>query len=132
MIDLCPAPMIYYPAPVERHAVTKIAAEMGIDVVPELYFDLPYEDDGTLALKRSNEGADLDETRQKLCLFLDTGNTLSINGTRVPISARSICLHGDGPNAVDLATTIGATLTERGYALQPLEPAPTIQHQAAQ
>ena len=59
---------------------------------PELYFDLPYEDDGTLALKRSNEGADLDETRQKLCLFLDTGNTLSINGTRVPISARSICL----------------------------------------
>ena len=69
VIDLCPAPMIYYPAPVERHAVTKIAAEMGIDVVPELYFDLPYEDDGTLALKRSNEGADLDETRQKLCLF---------------------------------------------------------------
>ena len=92
VIDLCPAPMIYYPAPVERHAVTKIAAGMGIDVVPELYFDLPYDDDGTLVLKRSNEGADLDETRQKLGLFLDTGNTLSVNSARVPISARSICL----------------------------------------
>jgi UPF0271 protein len=132
VIDLCPEPMIYYPAPVERHAVTKIAAAMGIDVVPELYFDLPYEDDGTLALKRSNEGADLDETRQKLGLFLETGNTLSMNGARVPISARSICLHGDGPNAVELATTIGDTLKERGYALQPLDPAPTIRHQAAE
>ena len=40
VIALCPEPMIYYPAPVERHAVTRIAADMGIDVVPELYFDL--------------------------------------------------------------------------------------------
>ena len=103
---------------------------MGIDVVPELYFDLPYDDDGTLVLKRSNEGADLDETRHKLGLFLETGETLSINGARVPIAARSICLHGDGPNAVDLAQTIGATLTERGYALQPL--APAVRSQAAE
>ena len=132
VIDLCPAPMIYYPAPVERHAVTKIAAGMGIDVVPELYFDLPYDDDGTLVLKRSNEGADLDETRHKLGLFLETGATLSVNGARVPIAARSICLHGDGPNAVELAETIGAVLTERGYALQPLVPAPTVQSRAAE
>ncbi len=132
VIDLCPEPMIYYPAPVERHAVTRIAADMGIDVVGELYFDLPYDDDGTLVLKRSNEGADLDDTRHKLGLFLETGATLSINGARVPIAARSICLHGDGPNAVDLATSIGATLSEHGYTLEPLVPAPTIQHQAAE
>ena len=124
VIDLCPEPMIYYPAPVERHAVTRIAADMGIDVVGELYFDLPYDDDGTLVLKRSNEGADLDDTRHKLGLFLETGATLSINGARVPIAARSICLHGDGPNAVDLATTIGATLSEHGYAWSRSSPRP--------
>ena len=123
VIDLCPAPMLYYPAPVERHAVTRIAADMGIDVVPELYFDLPYDDDGTLVLKRSNEGADLDETRRKLGRFLEKGETLSLDGAPVPISARSICLHGDGPNAVDLARVIGETLSERGYALRPLAPA---------
>ena len=50
----------------------------------------------------------------------------------MPISARSICLHGDGPNAVELATTIGGTLTERGYVLKPLDPAPTIGRQAAE
>ena len=50
----------------------------------------------------------------------------------MPIAARSICLHGDGPNAVELAETIGAVLTERGYALQPLVPAPTVQSRAAE
>ena len=33
VIDVCPEPMIYYPAPVERHAVTRIAADMGISLV---------------------------------------------------------------------------------------------------
>ena len=132
VIDLCPEPMIYYPAPVDRHAVTRIAADMGIDVVPELYFDLPYDDDGTLVLKRSNEGADLEDTRERLGVFLESGEAISVNGARVSIPARSICLHGDGPNAVDLAKTIGAGLLERGYALQPLAPAPTVQGRAAE
>ena len=118
VIDLCPEPMIYYPAPAERHAVTRIAAGMGIDVVPELYFDLPYDDDGTLVLKRSNEGADLDDTRHKLGLFLDTGETLSINGARVPIAARSICLHGDGPNAVETTARTQSRQDDRGNALR--------------
>ena len=132
VIDLCPAPMIYYPAPVDRHAVTRISADMGIDVVPELYFDLPYDDDGTLILKRSNEGADLDETRRNLGAFLESGETFSVNGARVPIAARSICLHGDGPNAVDLARTIGGALEEAGYSLRPLAAAPALRDRAAE
>ncbi|MBM3484975.1 MAG: LamB/YcsF family protein, partial [Alphaproteobacteria bacterium] len=55
VIDVCPEPMMYYPAPAERFAVTKIAAAEGVDVVAELYFDLPYDDDGTIILKRTNE-----------------------------------------------------------------------------
>lgn len=132
VIDLCPAPMIYYPAPVDRHAVTRIAADMGIDVVPELYFDLPYDDDGTLILKRSNEGADLDDTRHRLIEFLKTGEVISVNGKRVSMPARSICLHGDGPNATELAKVIGATLLEQGHTLEPLSAAPEIRRNVAE
>ncbi len=132
VIDLCPAPMVYFPAPADNHAVTRIAAGMGIDVVPELYFDLPYDDDGTLILKRSNEGADLEETRRNLGTFLEAGETRSINGAPVAIEARSICLHGDGPNAVELATTIGGVLKERGYALRPLDAVPGVEGRAAE
>ena len=132
VIDVCPQPMIYYPAPAEKHAVTRIAADMGIDVVPELYFDLSYDDDGGLILKRANEGADLADTQRRLAHFLERGEVLSVNGNSVPMTARSICLHGDGPNAVDLARTIGDGLTAAKYELSPLVPASAMTGQAAQ
>ena len=105
--------MIYYPAPAEKHAVTRIAANMGIDVVPELYFDLSYDDEGGLVLKRANEGADLDDTKQRLARFLEHGEVVSVNGKTVAMTARSICLHGDGPNAVDLARAISEAMHVR-------------------
>ncbi|MEE8172663.1 MAG: 5-oxoprolinase subunit PxpA [Alphaproteobacteria bacterium] len=132
VIEVCPRPMIYYPAPAENHAVTRIAADMGIDVVPELYFDLSYDDNGGLILKRANEGADLEDTKQRLARFLQRGEVLSVNGKVVAMTARSICLHGDGPNAVDLARAIGDGLAAAQYELAPLVPAPAMAGQAAQ
>ena len=131
-IDICPEPMIYYPAPVERHAVTRVAADMGIHVVGELYFDLSYGDDGSLILKRANEGADLDDTSRRLKEFLTTGEAIAESGARVPLEATSICLHGDGPNAVDLAKTIGSGLRDAGFELAPLVPAPQLKRSAAE
>jgi UPF0271 protein len=131
VIEVCPQPMIYYPAPVEKHAVTRIAADMGIDVVGELYFDLSYDDVGGLVLKRANEGADLEDTKTRLTRFLDQGEVLSVNDKPVAMAARSICLHGDGPNAVDLARTIAAGLTAADYTLEPLVAAPTVAGKAA-
>ncbi len=122
VIDLCPAPMIYYPAPANNHAVTRIAADLGVDVVPEIYFDLSYDDEGALILKRANQGADLGDTKKRLAHFLENGEVLSENNKSVGLEARSICLHGDGPNAVDLALTISDGLATAGYTLQPVMP----------
>ena len=104
---------------------------MGIDVVPELYFDLSYDDDGGLVLKRANDGADLADTKSRLARFLEHGEVLSINDKPVAMAARSICLHGDGPNAVDLARTIRDGLTAANFVLEPLVPAPTLSGKAA-
>ncbi len=132
VIEICPRPMIYYPAPAEKHAATRIAAKRGIDVVPELYFDLSYDDEGGLVLKRANEGADLEDTKGRLAHFLDKGEVISVNGNPVALSARSICLHGDGPNAVELARTIGEGLKAASFELAALEPASAMTGQAAQ
>jgi lactam utilization protein B len=56
---------------------------------------------------------------------------LSVNDKPVAMAARSICLHGDGPNAVDLARTIAAGLTAADYTLEPLVAAPTVAGKAA-
>jgi UPF0271 protein len=44
--DTCPAPLLYWPAPVEMHALPRAARKLGIDVVGEVYFDLAYSDEG--------------------------------------------------------------------------------------
>ena len=61
----------------------------------------------------------------RLARFLERGEVLSVNDKPVAMTARSICLHGDGPNAVDLARTICEGLAAVDYALEPLVPAPT-------
>ena len=120
VIDTCDAPMLYYPAPARTHLLTQVALDRGVEVVQEIYFDLPYDRDGNLVLERAkNKGADLGETRRRLADYLDTGELVAHTGERIDMSeARSICLHGDGVNAPALAQVLREVLEERGYALQ--------------
>ena len=90
-------------------------------VEPEFYFDLSYDDEGSLILKRANQGANLEDTKKRLAHFLENSEVLSENNKPVELEARSICLHGDGPNAVELALTISDGLATAGYTLQPLK-----------
>ena len=50
--DTCPAPLLYWPAPVEMHALPRAARKLGIDVVGEVYFDLAYSDEAHLIVER--------------------------------------------------------------------------------
>tara|TARA_Y100001970_G_scaffold267935_1_gene358606 strand:+ start:68944 stop:69705 length:762 start_codon:yes stop_codon:yes gene_type:complete len=120
IIDTSENPTIYYPAPTEQHAVIQAAKRAGIKIVGELYFDLGYADDGSLIVKRANEGADLEDTLKRLEYFLSNNEVIAESGAKVKLEATSICLHGDGPNAVDLAKTIGDGLRNNGYELAPL------------
>jgi UPF0271 protein len=108
------------------------ALDLGGNGLMAAGFNLSYDDEGGIILKRANEGADLDDTKVRLARFLEHGEVLSVNGKPVAITARSICLHGDGPNAVDLARTICDGLAAADYTLQPLTPAPAIAGRAAE
>jgi UPF0271 protein len=40
------------------------------------------------------------------------------DGTRIPVDARSICVHGDTPGAVELARAVRQALEESGVPLK--------------
>jgi UPF0271 protein len=42
-----------------------------------------------------------------------------VDGTEVPLQARSICVHGDTPGAVALAQSVRSALSGAGVALEP-------------
>jgi UPF0271 protein len=49
--------------------------------------------------------------------MLEKGGCETIDGTWLSLPVQSICLHGDGPNAVELARTVRERIVQAGYEL---------------
>lgn len=119
IVDTCPAPLLYWPAPVELHALPKAAKAAGIKVVGEVYFDLGYDDDARLVVERKKSEKKLEDIGERVRRYVRTGEVLSVNGNPIAIEAQSICIHGDGPNALAVAETVISVLRQEGVAIKP-------------
>jgi 5-oxoprolinase (ATP-hydrolysing) subunit A len=118
---VCEVPRLFWPAPVAGLALPEAAAKAGIDVVPEVYFDLDYDERGRLILQRKKTPVDLEAARERVREFLRSGRVTATTGAKIPLAARSICIHGDGPNAVDLLGVIRSVVAEEGWAFAAAE-----------
>lgn len=89
----------------------------GVSMVHEGYVDLDYSSDGSLVLERSKAGRDPDLIGQEAVSLLERGGRTTVEGDWLPVPAQSICLHGDGPNAVELAKSVRQRVLDAGYRL---------------
>jgi len=119
IVDTCPKPILYWPAPIELHALPKAAKAAGIKVVGEVYFDLGYTDDAHLVVERTKSEKSLADVAERVRRFIRAGEVTSLSGKPIALEAGSICIHGDGPNAVALAETVLSVLREEGVAIEP-------------
>lgn len=86
-------------------ALLKEAEKKGIRTVHEVFADRRYNDDGTL-VSRSEEGAvltDREEIGQQALGLINKNRVRTIHGNMISLKGETICLHGDNPNALDLA-----------------------------
>jgi UPF0271 protein len=120
--DTCAVPVLYWPAPVEMHALPRAARKLGIDVIGEVYFDLAYSDEAKLIVERKKTAKDLGEVARRLRRYLSEGVVESTSGRALPLAAETICVHGDGPNSVEIARTIRTVLTEEGVTVEAWRP----------
>lgn len=96
-----------------------LANEAGLTVVGEAFADRGYLPDGHL-VPRGLPGALLgpgEAVAQAVSLAAD-GVVTAIDGTITPVAAESICVHGDGPDAVTVAAAIRSALNERGIDVE--------------
>lgn len=94
----------------------KLAAKAGLVAVGEAFADRAYTAAGHL-VPRSRAGAmlhDPAEIAARVRRMAVDGKLVSIDGVVVDVSARSVCVHGDTPGAVDIARGIRAALDEAG------------------
>ncbi|HEY2206689.1 MAG TPA: 5-oxoprolinase subunit PxpA [Pseudonocardia sp.] len=95
------------------------AGRAGLDAVEEAFADRGYTPEGRL-VPRTEPGALLSGAEQVLARALRlarSGEIVAADGTVLRSAARSLCLHGDTPGAVDMARAVRDGLIEAGVRL---------------
>ncbi len=94
----------------------------GLRVAQEVFADRTYQADGTLT-PRNVPGALHQVTCDAVAQvrqMVSVGTVTAVDGTIVPITADTICLHGDGSHAVEFALQLRAALHEIPIELKAL------------
>ncbi|MFJ4624447.1 LamB/YcsF family protein [Streptomyces sp. NPDC088812] len=100
--------------------VLALAAEAGLPAVTEAFADRAYTDEGTL-VPRAQDGAvitDPDAVVERSVGLARSGLVTSRSGAQVAVRARSLCLHGDTPGAVELARQVRRCLEQSGVRVE--------------
>ncbi|MBW7474439.1 5-oxoprolinase subunit PxpA [Paenibacillus oenotherae] len=96
------------------------AQKQGVRAVSEVFADRTYRSDGTLT-PRNMPNAVLTEPKAAVGQALDMivrGAVRTSEGIEAAVQAETICLHGDGPHAVQFAAALRQGLLAAGIVLQ--------------
>ena len=99
--------------------LVRSARERGLIVAEEVFADRSYQPDGSLT-PRTQDGALIHEEQvvvAQVLQMIKTGAVSASDGTEVMIAADTVCLHGDGPHAVQFAVALRRELANAGIAV---------------
>ena len=102
--------------------LVKAGEKAGLKVASEVFADRGYNPDGTL-VARGQPGAMIEDTAlavERVIRMVTEGRVQAVTGEDLTIQADSICVHGDGPQALAFVRDIRKGLEEAGVHIQPL------------
>ncbi len=84
------------------------ASRLGLRTVAEAFADRAYRQDGQLVSRREPGAVlhDPAEIAQRVVTMVTSSRVTAIDGTQIAVSAESVCVHGDSPGAVQIATAV--------------------------
>lgn len=100
-------------------AQQRVAEELGCAFAAEIFADRAYNDDATL-VDRSLKGAvihDADFAARRIAQMVLEGAIIAESGKRIETRIDTVCLHGDTPEAVDIARAVRMRLQAEGVSL---------------
>ncbi len=104
----------------DGHAM-RIARDMGLRTCAEIFADRAYAPDGRL-VSRKLPGAVLHDVRavaDRVLRMVEAGAVEAVDGSLLPMEIGSICVHGDSPGAIEMATAVRQRLEQAGVAVRP-------------
>ncbi|MDX1681079.1 MAG: LamB/YcsF family protein [Akkermansiaceae bacterium] len=116
---LQPNSMLYCPPTGE---LCKAAEEVGLKVCAEGFIDRGYLNDGSIAPREDPEAVIEDfglATAQAMQITMSQ-TVESLEGEIVPLAARTLCVHSDNPDSLDLLTQCRQFMERAGVEIRPL------------
>jgi 5-oxoprolinase (ATP-hydrolysing) subunit A len=96
------------------------ARAVELESANEAFADRTYQDDGSLT-PRSQANALIDTTGkavEQVLQMIREKKVNTVSGKKIPIGADTICIHGDGKHAVELAKGIHEALKKNGIEIR--------------
>lgn len=96
------------------------AEKINLKTASEVFADRTYQADGTLT-PRSEPNALIYDTETAVSQVLKMTEKQSVTaatGEKVSLRAETVCIHGDGENALEFAKAINQNLIEQGVSIQ--------------
>ena len=97
-------------------ALFEEANRRGLRTVAEAFADRAYRPDGRLVSRRE-PGAVLQDPAaiaERVATMVTSGQVTAIDGSRIKVSVESVCVHGDSPGALQIATAVRDRLEAGG------------------
>ena len=101
----------------------KVGKKLDMKVAAEIFADRNYEDNGNL-ISRSKKNAmitDPELAKKHVIKMVESQALNCFSGKQIACDIDSICVHGDGKNAVNTAKQIKEGLLKSGVTLNPLD-----------
>lgn len=94
----------------------------GFAVAAEAFADRRYERDGSLRSRRLDDAllCDPGQAAEQALRIVEEGNVIAANGSVVPVSAQTLCIHGDTPGAAAIAAAVHRRLQAAGIRIEAL------------
>ncbi len=102
-------------------ALLRATYDAGLRAVAEGFADRAYRPDGSLVPRSSPDAlvTDVDEVVSRAVRMAVSSEVTAVDGTLLTMPVESICVHGDTPGAVALATSVRTALHSAGVATSP-------------
>ena len=97
--------------------------KIGLKTANEVFADRTYQSDGTLT-PRSDDNCFVENEEQALNQVMKMVNekkVTTVHSQDIAIKADTVCIHGDGPNALDFAKKISDKLPRSGIRIAAIE-----------
>ncbi|HYP16305.1 MAG TPA: 5-oxoprolinase subunit PxpA [Opitutus sp.] len=117
IIAVDPALILFAPAGSQLVAAGRVK---GLQVAQEVFADRTYQPDGSLT-PRTQPGAVITDVHQAVAQarrMVSDGCALAQDGSQVPLTADTLCVHGDGARATEFVRALREALVADGVELR--------------